>query len=45
VEKNALADWFRDYMSQAGPLLDGQPELKLGEPRWTKAPRTPENPD
>jgi quinol monooxygenase YgiN len=37
MEKNARADWFAAYMAQAGPLLAGMPEVKLGEPRWMKA--------
>jgi (4S)-4-hydroxy-5-phosphonooxypentane-2,3-dione isomerase len=36
MEANSKADWFWAYMSQAGPLLDGQPEMKLGTPRWSK---------
>ena len=36
MEANSKADWFWAYMSQAGPLLDGQPEMKLAAPRWTK---------
>ena len=36
IEANSQADWFWAYMSQAGPLLDGQPEMKLASPRWTK---------
>lgn len=36
MDANAKADWFWAYMSQAGPLLDGQPEMKLATPRWIK---------
>ena len=36
MEANAKAEWFGAYMSQAGPLLDGQPEMTLATPRWTK---------
>ena len=36
MDQNARADWFWAYMSAAGPLLDGQPTMKLGAPRWTK---------
>ena len=37
MEKNAQADWFAAYMAEAGQLLAGMPEMRLGEPRWTKA--------
>jgi quinol monooxygenase YgiN len=37
MEKNAKADWFGAYMAQAGPLLAGMPEMRVGEPRWIKA--------
>jgi quinol monooxygenase YgiN len=36
MESNAKAEWFWAYMAQAGPLLDGQPEMKTGVPRWAK---------
>lgn len=36
MESNAKAEWFWAYMAQAGPLLDGQPTMKLATPRWTK---------
>ncbi len=33
---NAQASWFADYMAKAGPLLGGEPEVAMANPRWTK---------
>ncbi len=33
---NAQADWFADYMAKAGPLLAGEPEVGMADPRWSK---------
>ena len=33
---NAQADWFADYMSKAGPLLAGEPEVAMATPMWSK---------
>lgn len=32
---NAGADWFNDYMAKAMPLLAGQPEVIMAEPKWS----------
>lgn len=32
---NAGADWFGAYMAQAMPLLAGEPEVVMAEPRWS----------
>lgn len=36
MSANAEAPWFRAYMQEVGPLLDGQPRMSLGKPRWVK---------
>jgi len=33
---NAGADWFGAYMAEAMPLLAGEPEVIMAEPRWNK---------
>ena len=33
---NAQADWFAEYMAQAGPLLAGEPAVTMGSPVWVK---------
>jgi len=40
MEANSKADWFWAYMSQAGPLLDGQPDMTRATPLWTKGTAT-----
>jgi quinol monooxygenase YgiN len=37
MQNNAQADWFAAYMAEAGELLAGMPDMRMGEPRWTKA--------
>ncbi len=32
---NAGADWFAAYMAEAMPLLAGEPEVLMAEPRWS----------
>ena len=32
LQANSNATWFWEYMSAAGPLLDGQPEVMMGTP-------------
>ena len=32
---NAQADWFAAYMRAAMPLLAGEPEVTMAEPRWS----------
>lgn len=36
MEANGQAPWFFEYLGAVGPLLDGQPEVLLAEPRWAK---------
>jgi len=36
----APGPWFADYMREAGPLLDGQPEMMVGTPKWAKGVQT-----
>lgn len=36
MERNATAEWFWAYMSEVGPLLDGEPRVTTSTPRWTK---------
>lgn len=33
---NAQAEWFGEYMAQAGPLLAGEPEVSMATPLWSK---------
>ena len=33
---NAQASWFAEYMTKAGPLLAGEPEVAMATPQWTK---------
>lgn len=33
---NAEAPWFHAYMQEVAPLLDGQPRMSIGNPRWAK---------
>ncbi len=32
---NAQSSWFADYLAKAGPLLAGEPEVRMATPRWT----------
>lgn len=32
---NAGAEWFAAYMAEAMPLLAGEPEVIMAEPRWS----------
>ena len=32
---NAGSDWFAAYMADALPLLAGEPEVVMAEPRWS----------
>jgi quinol monooxygenase YgiN len=32
---NAGAEWFAAYMAEAMPLLAGEPEVVMAEPRWS----------
>lgn len=36
LERNATAEWFWAYMSEVGPLLDGEPRVTTSTPRWAK---------
>jgi len=36
LNNNAQQDWFREYMNEVGPLLDGDPDVSFGLPIWTK---------
>lgn len=36
LNENAQAKWFSDYMQQANPLLDGEPEFHTATPVWVK---------
>jgi len=37
MDANARAEWFGAYMAQAGPLLDGQPQMRMGSVRWANS--------
>ena len=32
---NAQSEWFADYMTKAGPLLSGEPQVGMASPRWS----------
>ncbi|MEM8925332.1 MAG: antibiotic biosynthesis monooxygenase [Actinomycetota bacterium] len=32
---NAQSPWFADYMAKAGPLLAGEPDVGMANPRWS----------
>jgi len=36
MDHNTQADWFQEYMQKVFPLLDGQPEVGMATPIWTK---------
>ena len=36
MEANSQAPWFWEYLSAAGPHLDGQPEVLSAAPAWSK---------
>jgi quinol monooxygenase YgiN len=36
VEANSQAAWFWEYLTAVGPLLDGQPDVSVGTPKWAK---------
>ena len=36
LHANAGADWFASYMQDAMPLLDGEPEFHMCDPKWIK---------
>ncbi len=33
---NAQAPWFAEYMTKAGPMLAGEPEVAMATPVWSK---------
>lgn len=35
-QANSQESWFADYMAEAGPLLDGEPEFSMSTPQFTK---------
>ena len=35
-QSSSQAPWFWEYMSAAGPLLAGQPEVIMAAPMWSK---------
>lgn len=35
-EASSQAPWFAAYMAEAGPLLAGQPDFRMGSPHWVK---------
>ena len=35
-QHNSKSEWFADYMKQAAPLLDGDPEFHMTQPQWVK---------
>ena len=36
MQANAQASWFAEYLAKAGSLLDGQPEVVMATPAFTK---------
>ncbi len=36
LEANAQASWFAAYLAEVGPLLAGEPQVTMAEPRWSK---------
>jgi quinol monooxygenase YgiN len=36
AQANAQAPWFWEYLWAVGPLLDGQPEVRMATPVWSK---------
>ena len=35
-ERNARAEWFKDYMAKAVPLLASEPDFAMASPHWVK---------
>lgn len=35
-ERNAKAEWFKDYMAEAGSLLAAEPDFAMAAPHWVK---------
>ena len=35
-EQNAGQQWFADYMREAMPLIEGQPDVHMAQPVWVK---------
>ncbi len=33
---NAEAPWFADYLARVGPLLAGEPSVRMATPGWSK---------
>lgn len=36
-EENSNAEWFSNYMTEAGPLIDGEPVFRMASPEWIKS--------
>lgn len=36
MDENARAPWFWEYLTEVGPLLEGQPEVVTATPTWAK---------
>ncbi len=36
LHKNASKDWFKKYMMEVMPFLDGEPEVNITTPVWIK---------
>lgn len=34
-QENAGSAFFAQYMAEAGPLLAGQPQVRMASPRWS----------
>lgn len=34
--QNATSDWFQEYMQKLFPLIEGQPEIGMTTPIWSK---------
>ncbi len=35
-QANAQSEWFASYMTEAGPLLAGEPAFAMADPYWVK---------
>jgi quinol monooxygenase YgiN len=36
AQASSQAPWFWEYLTEVGPLLEGQPEVRTAEPTWAK---------
>lgn len=36
LEDNAISAFFQDFMAEAAPLMEGEPDVSMADPVWIK---------